>query len=57
VKSSKPVLALAGFKSNRCFAIEQLSPTGSQAYAIMVIIVLSILPGAFEFWRHRRKAE
>jgi len=28
-KSLKSVLALTGFKSNRCFAIEHLSPTGS----------------------------
>ena len=29
VKSAKSVLALAGFKLNRCFAFERLSPTGS----------------------------
>jgi hypothetical protein len=29
MKSSKSVLGLAGIKSNRCFAIDHLSPTGS----------------------------
>ncbi len=29
-KSSKSVLALTGFKSNRCFAIEHLSSTGCE---------------------------